>query len=269
MDNDLLRYKYLPFTEDSLCVLKKGTIKFTAPKDFNDPFDCVPEYDHTTSENYFETRTDLIKEVGISRGLSPAERVQQRGKIIKGMAAALKDKKFTVNLTNNLGICSLSRDPLNLLMWAHYAKNHTGFIVEFSIPQSSVGTPYEITNYQLNWLFPLKVKYFHERPLINLSDDNNSNMEKNFLSKSNDWDYEQEERAIDHIRGPGIHPYDRKGILKSVIVGMRMGDKEFNDFQIIIDAVNDELDTNVKLYRAKPVPGKFALCIPGREDLNK
>lgn len=36
-------------------------------------------------------------------------------------------------LNDEIGICSLSRNPLNLLMWAHYASSHTGFVVEFSV----------------------------------------------------------------------------------------------------------------------------------------
>lgn len=35
-------YKYLPFNEGSLCVLTEGTVKFTSPLNFNDPFDCLP-----------------------------------------------------------------------------------------------------------------------------------------------------------------------------------------------------------------------------------
>lgn len=36
------RYKYLPFNEGSLKVITEGTVKFTCPLDFNDPFDCQP-----------------------------------------------------------------------------------------------------------------------------------------------------------------------------------------------------------------------------------
>ena len=92
-------------------------------------------------------------------------------------------------------------------------------------------------------------------------------MEKNFLVKSVDWEYEQEERAIDRIRGHGIHPYDRKRILKSVIAGMRVENPEYERLSSIICKMNQELGIDVKLYRAKPVRGEFALHVPGREDL--
>lgn len=35
----IYRYKYLPFNENSLKILTEGTIKFTDPETFNDPFD--------------------------------------------------------------------------------------------------------------------------------------------------------------------------------------------------------------------------------------
>lgn len=35
-----------------------------------------------------------------------------------------------------LGILSLSRTFTNLLMWSHYANNHTGFVIGLMIPMS-------------------------------------------------------------------------------------------------------------------------------------
>ena len=37
-----IEYKYLPFNEGSLKVITEGTVKFTCPLEFNDPFDCQP-----------------------------------------------------------------------------------------------------------------------------------------------------------------------------------------------------------------------------------
>ncbi|MES9903809.1 MAG: hypothetical protein ABW168_14180 [Sedimenticola sp.] len=45
MDETILRYKYVPFSEGSLSIIKEGTMKFTPPTEFNDPFDCAPDID--------------------------------------------------------------------------------------------------------------------------------------------------------------------------------------------------------------------------------
>jgi hypothetical protein len=71
------RYKYLPFDEGSLRIIKDGTIKFTQPSKLNDPFDCSPDVDTGSIADYMKTRPDLIKRVGevlnLSIGLYKAE----------------------------------------------------------------------------------------------------------------------------------------------------------------------------------------------------
>jgi len=37
-------FKYLPFDDGSLAVLTQGTIKYTRPMRFNDPFEVLPVY---------------------------------------------------------------------------------------------------------------------------------------------------------------------------------------------------------------------------------
>jgi hypothetical protein len=56
------RYKYLSFSEKSLRIIKSGTIKFTKPSEFNDPFDCDPEHE-TNVDNLLKNRPDLVKKL--------------------------------------------------------------------------------------------------------------------------------------------------------------------------------------------------------------
>jgi hypothetical protein len=185
--------------------------------------------------------------------------------MIKSALLAANSPNYGAELTKHLGICSLSRDPLNLLMWAHYANNHRGFVVEFSIP--TVGAEEEAKDYLLKYLVPLEVNYSKEKPIIDHFDDDNTNANKTTLTKGIDWVYEQEERVVDHIRGHGIHPYNRKRVLKSVIAGMRMDSDKYNELRLIIESLNKELSTNVTLYKAEAVHGEYKLHVPGRPDL--
>jgi hypothetical protein len=171
MKSDLLRYKYLPCNEGSLSVLSDGTMKFTSPQYFNDPFDCAPDFDSAQHAKFIVTRSDLFKKVGCATGLSPAQRIQKRPEMIKRYVEAVKSPEFGREFIRRLGICSLSRDPLSLLMWAHYAKSHTGFVVEFSIPTSAMGTQKEAGDCVLKWLYPQEVKYAQEKPNIDPFDD--------------------------------------------------------------------------------------------------
>lgn len=71
------------------------------------------------------------------------------------------------------------------------------------------------------------------------------------------------------MRGREIHPYDRKCILKSVIAGMRVDNDDYETLKSVISEIEQGLGTNVNLYRAEKVSGKFALQAPGKEDLSK
>lgn len=266
MSETILRYKYVPFDEGSLCIIKDGSMKFTCPSEFNDPFDCDPEMDEYKHLNYIKGRKDLFKKVGGDLGLSPAEHIQQKGVMLKRVENAIQNGEFGQKLVKNIvGICSLSRDPLNLLMWAHYAKNHTGFVIEFCIPTQA--QQYSEEN-GLERLIPLEVKYEKGKPIVNPGDKRGVISDKYFLVKGHDWEYEQEERVVDSKRGPGIHRYERKIILKSVIAGMRMCKDHFVILKNTVEAMNTELGINVAVYRANPLKGKFALFVPGRDDLS-
>jgi len=239
-------------------------MKFTRPSEFNDPFDCAPEMDEQKHLNYIRGRKDLLKKAGDGLGLSPANRILKKGVMSKRLEIAIQNGKFGQPLVNNVGICSLSRNPLNLLMWAHYAKDHTGFVIEFCIPTQVQTVKVED---QINWLVPDEVKYEEAKPIVDPYEDQLVMCDKYFFVKGHDWKYEQEERVVDYIRGPGIHRYERKIILKSIIAGMRMCNNHFVLLKNTVEAMNIELGINIAVYRAKPLKGKFALFVPERDDL--
>jgi hypothetical protein len=268
MPENLLRYKYLPITGDSLKIITEGTIKFSAPSEFNDPFDCSPDYDVQKHLEYVSGRKDLLKKAGEKLGFSPAKRLQNKKKMLKNVERATSQEDYGGRIAEQTGICCLSRDPLNLLMWAHYAKNHTGFVVEFSIPQNMECTKEEVSEIIIGHLFPLKVEYSKEKPVIDSNDDNDTNLNKQFLTKSIDWVYEQEERVIDYIRGSGIHPYKHTTILKSVIAGLKMTDDDYDTLKSVITEFNKKTNSNVQLYKAIKTKGQFAIHVPERLELS-
>lgn len=269
MPESILRYKYLPMNKSSLKIISEGTMKFSSPSEFNDPFDCAPDYDVKTNLEYVSNNKDLFKIAGKKLGLSPAQRIQNKAKMLKRVERATSKEDYGSEIAEKTGICCLSRDALNLLMWAHYAKNHTGFVVEFCIPLTASGTIQEAEDFILKWLLPLKVDYTKDKPVINLNDSKDVNMQKQFLTKSIDWEYEQEERVIDYMRGSGTHSFDHKEILKSVIAGIKMDDKKYGELQSIVENMNKQLQTDVQVYRAIKSTGQFAIMVPERPDLNR
>lgn len=259
-------YKYLPFSDGSLKILSEGTIKFSKPSAFNDPFDCAPDYKSDNVEDFLESRPDLVDKVLQFKNCSPEDADGEKKAMAERLKTAIENGAFGQKASDNVGICSLSRNPLNLLMWAHYADNHKGFVVEFDIP---LETFYPIKDELkfIEWLIPQKVKYQKAKPVVNFTDDKDAKMKKQFLIKSIDWKYEQEERVIDYVRGNGIHKYDQNSILSSVFAGMRMGSSEYHLIENIIDTLIKEKNLKIDIHKVAPVEGKFDLYVPGRPDL--
>ncbi len=246
-------------------ILKEGTIKFTKPSEFNDPFDCDPEHDTENLEEFLKSQPDLVEKVLKYRNTNSQENLKEFEAMKCRLKAAIENGHFGQEASDAVGICSLTRDPLNLLMWAHYACNHTGFVVEFDIPLESFNLPSDDVTY-FEWLIPQPVTYQKKKPIISFSDDIDVKMAKQFLIKGVDWKYEQEERVIDFVRKDGIHKYDRDTILKSVIAGMRIKPEHYDELKkIVTDLKNQKL--NVDLFKAKSVKGEYGVFVEGRPDL--
>jgi len=260
-------YKYLPFTKHSLNVITNGTIKFTQPSLLNDPFDSAPDYDNYNVEEYFNTRPDLIDKVVRYLNIRKDEFLYEKSKMAARLKNAITAGYFGQPLSDKVGICSLTRTPLNLLMWAHYAGSHTGFVVEFETPLEAISEKKPEETEFIKWLVASPVKYQREKPVINLFDNDNTASDKRFFIKGEDWKYEQEERVMAYSNGAGIYEYDQKSILKSVFAGMKMSSTNFSTLERSIYELSTRIGKRIKLYQVKPDNGRFGICIPERKDL--
>lgn len=267
-NDPLMCYKYIPFNLGSLCILTEGTLKYTNPLDFNDPFDCHPSYNDSLEEIRRGTSLAIERALGTSvtpteRKLSPAQRGQHRARAARALKAKIHSDEWRSEILRDVGVVSLSSNPTDILMWSHYADFHKGFVVGFRVGVDGLVAE-DLRKHGFH-LLPYEVEYTFKRPMVNLgSDSKTDQMKKVLLTKSVHWKYEAERRVIDIDRGPGIHPYYRDRTLNCVIAGMRMSD---DDFEVLKQAVADlnEFPTlaHVKLYRAKPSQTNFEIEIPG------
>lgn len=260
----LYRYKYLPFgggvppaqCEGSLKMLTEGTLKFTCPLDFNDPFDCMPAYEPDSYKNFEKYRPDLLPRYGKSQRLSPAERIRQKPVLKKNVENAVKSGEYAKGLASNVGVFCMSRTPCNTLMWSHYANSHKGFVVEFRI---SMNAPRELVEF----ILPFKVDYVNERPILNWALSGGENLKQYYLTKSLDWEYEQEERIIIPDRKAGIYPYSREHFLCSVIAGAKMSDSDYEVLRQAIGKASHEAGKTIPLRRARLASHKYKVYVPG------
>ena len=240
-------YKYLH--PDRIDVLKSGLIRFTPAGGFNDPFDMKPNIHGVHSRKGWDTEFPSALDKVIAEqyeALPPEQRklmtLDQLKNRIKANRQSLQDDgyKSLLEITPSIrktvesafdahiGVLSLTEKPDNLPMWAHYADEHRGFVMEFDATHpffdQRVAPSDELRNLQ-------KVQYDTRRPALILADINSI---KPFLIKGCDWEYEQEWRILMPLSSANEvrkgTPFDihlfafPNDAVKSIILGCRSAD---------------------------------------------
>jgi len=242
MDQSAL-YKYIPFLAPSLpdsgslqskrqSCFENGEIWYPQANKLNDPFDCKPNFvlpfsDEEKLEDVvnslskyelkvIELRTGIpskktllevlktpdamnLKRFPSGGGAIPVNFIHQP--VFIGALSAI----FSVSLSS-IGVLSLSEDPLNLRMWAHYGGNSTGICLEFQrTNENSLGT----ANTR-------KVNYVKTRPKI-LLHQRHENIKEIITTKSYLWEHEKEWR---NIKPEGDKPYPFPGKVQKIFFGL-------------------------------------------------
>jgi hypothetical protein len=142
-----------------------------------------------------------------------------------------------------IGILCLTESPANLLMWAHYADSHRGFVVEFDSGSrffdQRVGPDDDLRHLR-------KVIYQEERPSIVLTEMDDFSP---YLTKAKDWSYETEWRMMLPLptasriigEGPtGIHLFEfPKAMIKGLILGCRMAPEKKAEIREILAGMTE------------------------------
>ncbi|MBU2892986.1 DUF2971 domain-containing protein [Colwellia sp. D2M02] len=143
-------------------------------------------------------------------------------------------------------LASFSNNENSMLMWSHYAENHTGLMVEYCFEgELPDGAGIDKVNYS-NTTKRYKEK---EHYLFN----------QYMLTKNKDWSYEKEVRLFAYKRDKIYYQkasYPNKNVnkasvyIKSITVGYKFPESTIKLIQSIITELNDNL-TTIELRRAK------------------
>lgn len=170
--------------------IEKRIIRFTPPLFFNDPFEFRPCLSTWSTGSYKSLDQELI-ELNCNLPVSPLQDIVSR-------------------INERVGILSLTEDSKNLLMWSHYAENHSGIVIEFKADHPFF-TKEKLDSGLLN-VFG-KINYSERRPIVTAELLRELNyqilsptwsgwlsilQQKHdlFFTKSKDWSYEREWRLI-------------------------------------------------------------------------
>ena len=206
-------YKYL--TKKRINVLEKRRIRFTQPNAMNDPFEARPDF-YLTDKGRARAIADTIRNQTSMWELVRSARQTTLGQ--QAYAAKLEGEpdcakelckrlrlqipvpnlqERLYQLYNHVGILSLSEAPDNLLMWTHYAEEHTGFAREFDGSHDFFKGDKPVFGFAK----PEPVEYSSERPRMQIND---PNMSAIFFTKGIPWKYEREWRYLKAIEDADV-----------------------------------------------------------------
>ena len=263
----MILYKYL--SSERIDVLKNGSIRFTQPEFFNDPFEALPKVERLFSDDLLDGLYAIMSDDKFLNSLSDNSESKQfvkqfRETFIRDNFASNKNLfyqrlKPNEDLTNGMsrffnsiyGILSLSEVDDSILMWSHYASNHKGFVIGFNHSD-------EVSLLHDNAKKPLKINYTKQRPHITIFDTKYLSNQKYLyrwyktflLTKSIEWCYEQEWRLIqslsnyDKKESENIYLYKyNKEAVAEIILGCKISQQDENEILEIVK------DWGVKVYK--------------------
>lgn len=258
-----LLYKYLPPDRENF--LGDGFLRFSQPSALNDPFEFFPALPHSVAIQGIERiRRELLTPPPHGPGASRDERRKSNRDYLKRAQRKLQElpsaaqfrQTFLVEgqakIDAKLGVLSLSRRWDSSLMWSHYTSAHAGYCVGLDRNHSFFQ---QADKRREGTFICAPVQYSKTRPTIEFRPLAPSDAFSFVLTKSVDWKYEEEERAIALLahadRTIEVSPFPvalfrvPSDAITEVIVGLRAS------AQLITKAAALCTSLKVPLYRAK------------------
>ncbi|MGF1907533.1 DUF2971 domain-containing protein [Aliivibrio salmonicida] len=165
-----------------------------------------------------------------------------------------KDKKFFV-LRPHFRLSSFSNNENSMLMWSHYAEEHSGLMIEYCF-EGALPDGVGIEKVQ----YPHVAERFMEKDKYLFS--------QYMLTKNKDWAYEKEVRLFGYKRDKVYyekqtypnHSNNAAAYIKSITVGYKFPESTIKLIHSIIATLNESRNTNlpkIALRRAKLSDNNF------------
>lgn len=273
-------YKYRGNSEFTDKIFLEQNIWLSNAENLNDPFECTIQ---EIAKEYIEIQVKTMKKAHIEgfvqfAKMSPdpsksavlkkvmkATKLTQKHKIVRDAYIKYAGTRITnpIDTFKNFdkqiqkaGIFSMSEDPLNELMWAHYGENSNGIAIGFSVENNSLLNDKDKC---------LKVEYSDELPKFD-SDGfitetsmyangtnkqkiafHDSTLKKSISTKSKLWEYEKEWRYVEP--NPGAYPLPSK--ISEIIFGLRTDNKtQIKYFSLAENLPNFK---EIKFYKVRKI----------------
>lgn len=269
-------YKYMSFDENrTIELLKEHHLVYRVPCDFNDPYDCLCKIEYDFSELTLE---DAITAFEID--FTPEWFQKNKNTLIGALENSDIIKKWGDSSRNQFSVTCFNNSPLNILMWSHYALNHTGLMLEFKFAKKFLAG---YDNQQDYSKLPMPVFYIDEYPILNLKYNLSLNdllkdevlasefLIKRLLTKADVWSYENEFRLVAKAinqNGINLVKFDPSS-LSSIILGSKFNEEHRTLLESAVDNYNEKHGLAVEIYQTNLSETEYKLEVKAHPQLDK
>ena len=232
-------FKFREVNKNLLEALIRSQLYFANPEALNDPYDC---------------QVDILEalERAISRASDVRKEVLQQARQGQTVFEQIHNdiKKF--------GVCSVSATRENQVLWAHYANEHRGVCIEYTIAEDFVIDRsinifgFSPVSYGSDALTEFFLSYSFSEDGTDVLDLAMDAMKKVRTIKSEDWGFEEEVRMIRSESGPMEIPAE---FLTQVCFGLRTSER---DRSLVSELVNGKYK-NVVFAELQPGDSNFGV----------
>lgn len=229
-------------------LIVKSKLWLSSPKDFNDPFDM------SAKVVAFSTGTERrakFMEILKNQGIGYKKREQRIKDLMQRSPSELEiilNQSYVKNLPK-IGVYSFAGDPRSILMWSHYANEHSGICVQFEIARDI---------YTLSGALP--VEYNYEYPEVNWVNNFSRSLGKVLLRKHDGWAYEKESRIVRPDQARTYLDVNPQAIV-GIIFGCRTSSETKSAVTELIEERRNKQLPDIRLYAAHQHKSKYRLSI--------
>ena len=255
-------YKYRAFNTNTLRLLTEAEVYYANPTSFNDPLDCSPTIQIDVDRKSLEKlcyrmlvkvsgKATAVDEINNHRYMSTEYgdyKTQPDVEDYYMRMLASHVKRLLYAELGGRGILSLGQRWDCPLMWSHYADEHRGLCIEYSMTENACANLAPV-----NYKNPRSIKISE---LIAWKIDGSTDAETSvrhtfFFVKAPQWRYEKEWREVVEKSGPSSAPFR----VSAIYFGLRC------DVSVITALVKLHSNSNlpVKFYDVLPLDDTFRL----------
>lgn len=229
-------------------ILVRSRLWLSSPVDFNDPFDMsAATVVNANARERRERFNTLLKELGVPY----KEREQKVKALVRKPIDELK-KEFEASYQENIkkvGVFSFAGDPKNILMWSHYAQNHTGICIQFELARDFL---------TLSSAAP--VTYSSDYPEVTWINSFPESIGKAVMQKHLGWSYENEHRIVRPREAHKYLPIDPQAIV-GIIMGCRTSSACRKTIEKILEERHCAKMPPVQLFFAQKHGSRYQLSV--------